>query len=570
MLIFNIVFYFLLKKHKFTNTYNPIMKTTNLLTLLFIAFLNLSNYAQNIGINGTGANAHPSALLDIDAVATPSLGILIPRIALQATNLSAPVSGPATSLLVYNMASASSGSTAVTPGYYYWDGTKWVAFSGSGSNSWALLGNAGTTAGTNFLGTMDNQDLVFKTNNTERWRITQLSNELKSNGSSILVTSTSAGDNAIGFNNTSLSGNVLGNNNSFGGISNTILGNNNTTAGGGPLNCQLLGNNFTSGGGGPLNSVFIGNNINLGGSGPSKVILLGGTGVNALNVGVGMTNPSYPMDVIGASPVFTGRFTNVNTNGTGVFASGQGGGGYYLPSGSGGAFSGSMGGIVCDASAATGTGIRGIGNGLTAYAALVAGSGGAFAGTSIGLYGIGNTVGNSIAGGYFSNGNNSYAYVGFTTAGGVAQKINGPGAVSTIVKNTKNELVNLYCPEAPEVLFQDFGKGTLNNGVAHIELDETFTKNVTINDKHPLRVIIQLEGDCKGVFVANKTANGFDVKELQGGTSSVAFTYFVTANRADAYNEDGSLFSKFADVRYGEAPAKQATKNEAAATVEKR
>ena len=545
------------------------MKTINRSIFFILLALNIVSYAQNIGINGTGGNAHPSALLDVDAVATPSLGILIPRIVLQATNLSAPVSGPATSLLVYNTASASTGSTAVVPGYYYWDGTKWVAFSGTGSNNWALLGNAGTTAGTNFLGTTDNQDLVFKTNNTERWRITQLSNELKSNGSSILITSTSAGNNAIGFNNTSLSGNVLGNNNSFGGISNTILGNNNTTAGGGPLNCQLLGNNFTSGGGGPINSVFIGNNINLGGSGPSNVLLLGGTGANALNVGVGMTTPSYPMDVIGASPIFTGRFTNVNTNGTGVFASGQGGGGYYLASGSGGAFSGSMGGIVCDASAATGTGIRSIGNGQTSYAAIAVGSGGAFGGSSFGVYGIGNTVGNNIAGGYFNNGNNSFAYVGYTTAGGVAQKINGPGAVSTIVKNTKNELVNLYCPEAPEVLFQDFGKGTLVNGVAHINLDEVFTKNVTINDKHPLRVIIQLEGDCKGVFVTNKTSNGFDVKELQGGNSNVTFTYFVTANRADAYNEDGSLFSKFADVRFGEAPGKQETKNEAAASIDK-
>ena len=64
---------------------------------------------------------------------------------------------------------------------------------------------------------------------------------------------------------------------------------------------------------------------------------------------------------------------------------------------------------------------------------------------------------------------------------------------------TKNKPVNLYCPEAPEVLFQDFGKGTLVNGAAHIVLDETFIKNVTVNDNHPLRVIIQLEGDCNGV-----------------------------------------------------------------------
>ncbi|MES2512508.1 MAG: tail fiber domain-containing protein [Bacteroidota bacterium] len=38
------------------------------------------------------------------------------------------------------------------------------------SSAWELLGNAGTIAGTNFLGTTDAQDLVFKTNNVEQVR----------------------------------------------------------------------------------------------------------------------------------------------------------------------------------------------------------------------------------------------------------------------------------------------------------------------------------------------------------------------------------------------------------------
>jgi hypothetical protein len=38
-------------------------------------------------------------------------------------------------------------------------------------SGWSLTGNAGTTPGTNFIGTTDTQDLVFKTNNTERLRI---------------------------------------------------------------------------------------------------------------------------------------------------------------------------------------------------------------------------------------------------------------------------------------------------------------------------------------------------------------------------------------------------------------
>ncbi|MDD5570757.1 MAG: tail fiber domain-containing protein [Bacteroidales bacterium] len=40
-----------------------------------------------------------------------------------------------------------------------------------GSDCWNLSGNAGTTAGTNFIGTTDAKDLVFKVNNAERLRM---------------------------------------------------------------------------------------------------------------------------------------------------------------------------------------------------------------------------------------------------------------------------------------------------------------------------------------------------------------------------------------------------------------
>ncbi len=43
---------------------------------------------------------------------------------------------------------------------------------GSGSSDWSTTGNSGTTAGTNFVGTTDSRDLVFKTNNSEEMRIT--------------------------------------------------------------------------------------------------------------------------------------------------------------------------------------------------------------------------------------------------------------------------------------------------------------------------------------------------------------------------------------------------------------
>lgn len=135
------------------------MKNYILLTMLFPA---ISLMAQNVGIGTSTPNA--SAKLDIvDA----NRGVLIPRIALTNTAIAAPVTAPATSLLVYNTATAGN----VTPGFYYWDGTQWVRISSGIVNSWLLSGNTGTNPANDFVGTTDNQALVLRTNNIERMRL---------------------------------------------------------------------------------------------------------------------------------------------------------------------------------------------------------------------------------------------------------------------------------------------------------------------------------------------------------------------------------------------------------------
>jgi len=113
---------------------------------------------------------------------------------------------------------------------------------------------------------------------------------------------------------------------------------------------------------------------------------------------------------------------------------------------------------------------------------------------------------------YTENGDALPAVVRVNYFNGTTQyKIVGDGTVSTTAENLDNtSKVVLHAPEAPEILFEDYGEGKLINGKAHINIDPTFSKNVSINDKHPLRVFIQLEGDCNGVYVANKTKTGFD------------------------------------------------------------
>ncbi len=110
------------------------------------------------------------------------------------------------------------------------------------------------------------------------------------------------------------------------------------------------------------------------------------------------------------------------------------------------------------------------------------------------------------------------------------------------------------CPlKLPEAYYEDYGQGQLVNGKVHIDMDPTYAKNICVNDKHPLRVFIQLEGNCKGVYVTNKTATGFDVVELDGGTSNITFQYHIIGNQADAIMPSG-VVSKFADLRFEPTP----------------
>ncbi|MEO8149106.1 MAG: hypothetical protein ABI723_15785 [Bacteroidia bacterium] len=131
---------------------------------------------------------------------------------------------------------------------------------------------------------------------------------------------------------------------------------------------------------------------------------------------------------------------------------------------------------------------------------------------------------------------------------GTTYKVIGLGAVSTLVKDLNNDMRIMACPESPEVLFQDFGRGKLVNGLAHITLDPIFSKNIKVDVTHPLNAFIQLRGNCNGVYVTNETQTGFDVIELNGGTTNIEFTYFVSATRA---NETlGNQVSEYENMRF--------------------
>ncbi len=145
------------------------MNTKVLLKKLVILLLFVYPFAitsgQNMSINGTGNPPDAGAMLDI---VSANKGLLIPRVSLTGgTSAATPLTPPiTTSMMVYNTYTGSD----VTPGYYYWDGAKWVRF-WAGKAGWELTGNDISSSPTSFLGTTSANDLIFKTSNTEKMRI---------------------------------------------------------------------------------------------------------------------------------------------------------------------------------------------------------------------------------------------------------------------------------------------------------------------------------------------------------------------------------------------------------------
>lgn len=126
------------------------MKKIYLSTLLLV---NAALFAQ-IGIGTEAVNEN--IILQIEGQPRPGQtyygGLLLPRVSLTATTVFSPITGAATTgLMVYNTATAGSGITAVTPGFYFWDNSNllWQRVSQKLSNETALFANQDTTTDLN-------------------------------------------------------------------------------------------------------------------------------------------------------------------------------------------------------------------------------------------------------------------------------------------------------------------------------------------------------------------------------------------------------------------------------------
>lgn len=103
------------------------------------------------------------------------------------------------------------------------------------------------------------------------------------------------------------------------------------------------------------------------------------------------------------------------------------------------------------------------------------------------------------------------------------------GTIGAIVNGLGKKKVGLYTMQSSEDWVEDFGSGALSGGVATVQLEPRFAK--TISSQANYHVFLTPAGDCDGLYIANRTANSFEVRELKSGTSSVQFDYRIVSHR---------------------------------------
>ena len=514
------------------------MRKTTLLFLLITFY----GYSQ-VGVGTTT----PNATLDIAATnptgtSTAADGILIPRVDRQRAQ---SMTGLTTSTMIYvsSIATGTATGTAVnitSIGFYFYDGTVWQRIATGANTNWALSGNSGTTAGTNFIGTTDAVDVRIRTAGTDRWNI--------SNSNAGQLQSYSLGS-------------ATAPTYSFQGDQNT-----------GMFSSAADFLNFTTAG--------------------TQRMAIGSTG----NVGINVAPSAYKLDVnSGTGDAIFGRSNNVGgilgyetnftfgvtpqtINGAGVYASNPAAGytsmfsqstgaatvaaninysnvwiaNYNLVDNASATFNPSssysqlnvtnatLGG---DHNAIFGYSNRGTTTGNPGFTIGIAGIADSQNQDSVGVQGTAFTNSSTRAGGYFESLNytgtlQAFAWVG-TSFGGINRKITGTNAVSEIVPTEKHGRITLTCPESPEYWYQDYGTVQMVNGKATIVLDEILADIIVVDDENPIRVTCTPVGMpyFNGITIMSQTKNSVEILELNGGNHSGKLQYQLILRPKTGYGE---------------------------------
>jgi len=143
--------------------------------------------------------------------------------------------------------------------------------------------------------------------------------------------------------------------------------------------------------------------------------------------------------------------------------------------------------------------------------------------TFVGVYGSSNNYG--IVGQTMNPASYAGRFIGNVAVTGTLTA--NAGAMATFPDGSRRLL---QCMASPEHWFEDFGAARLKGGRAVVKLDADFAKVIRRGDYH---VFLTAKGDCGGLYVRRRGGARFEVRELGGGKSDVAFSYRIVGRRKD-------------------------------------
>lgn len=515
---------------------------------LLPCFLLLCSFELTWSQVGVGTTT-PASTLEVVATnptgaSTNVDGILIPRVSRQrAQNMA----GTPTSTLIYVNDIASGTATGTTinvtsVGFYFFNTSGvWERISTGLNTNWSLTGNAATNPATNYIGTTDTQDLRIRTNNTNRWNISNTNNgqlQSYSLGTAALPIYSWQSDP-----NTGMFSSAADNLNfSTNGVQRVSIGNTgNVGINIAPSAYKLDVNSGTG-------DAVYGHSANVGGIlGRETNFTIGtppqaisGAGVYANNPAAGYTSifaQSTGAATVAAninySNVWMASYNYVDNASATVNPSSS----YHQLNVTSPTLGGFQSAINAYSSRGTTAGNPGYTVGLNATAD-------AQNQDAIGVSALAFSNAAVRFGGYFeglsyAGTSNAFAYVGGTPNGVTARKIIGTGSVSEIIPTANHGRVTLTCPESPEYWYQDYGTVEMVNGKATILLDPILADIIVVNDENPIRVFCTPVAMpyFNGVTVMKQTQNSIEILELNDGNHSGKLQYQLVAKPKTNFGE---------------------------------
>ncbi len=110
--------------------------------------------------------------------------------------------------------------------------------------------------------------------------------------------------------------------------------------------------------------------------------------------------------------------------------------------------------------------------------------------------------------------------------------------------NTSQGDKDMYAVQSPNSEFVFSSSSQMVSGEVKVVFDQ-YVQEV-IDQQQPIKINITLtSGEAKGIYVSEKTAQGFTVKELNGGNSNATFDWMVVASRKneEAQTNSGNIIN---------------------------